>query len=218
MADLKEIISRIDEAVLLRRRRAKETLRSVYRVDSCIVKEFDIPAKCHHYRKPWLTEASARKRIVDKYPGAALGVVERIDGDMRKVFFVKRYMEGKPLQFFRGDDIHGIAKLLAEFHAKGVITDDAHADNFLRTPSGKINCIDFGRAKVFCVTPAPACAVGRELAKLYREGFSCDNDAFQTFLEDYYVQTNASWARRQAIVLCGWVTFFLHSHRRGREK
>lgn len=218
MADLKEIISRIDEAVLLRRRRAKETLRSVYRLDGCIVKEFDIPANCHHYRKPWLTEASALKRIGDKYPGAALGVVERIDGDMRKVFFVKRYMEGKPLKSIGSDDIHGIACLLAELHAMGLITDDAHADNFLCSPSGKINCIDFGRAKVFCVTPAPAFAVGMELAKLYREGFSGDNDAFQTFLQDYYVQSNASWARRQTIVLCGWVTYFLHSHRRGRGK
>ena len=51
-------------------------------------------------------------------------------------FFVKRFMDGTPLDSITKSDTRGIARLLAGIHAKGVVTDDAHADNFLRRPSG----------------------------------------------------------------------------------
>ncbi len=217
-ANLEAIIAKAADMTPLRRRRAKETLRSVFRVDGFIVKEFDIPAKCRRYRRPWLTEARALKRMGDDYPGAALGVAERIDGDVRRVFFVKRFMDGVPLESVSMTDVPAIARLLAGVHANGVITDDAHADNFLRTPSGELAFIDFGRAMVFGVRPAPAFAVGKELAKLYREGFGYDKEVFAAFLREYYGETHASRLRRMAIALGMRTTIFLRTLRKGKGK
>ena len=218
MADLMAIISRTIGATPLRRRRAKETLRSVYRVDGFIVKEFDIPAKCRRYRKPWLREVVGLKRMGDDYPGAALGVVERVEEGTRKVFFVKRFIDGEELKSLGAGDIHGVAHLLAEIHAQGIITDDANVGNFLRTSSGKFHFIDFGRAMVFPFRPSPAWAVGRELAKLYREGFEYDREGFRAFLGEYYSESQASRLRRSAIGICMRVAVFLRTLRKGRGK
>lgn len=219
MVNLIAIISRLDEAALLRRRRARKTLRSVYRVDDYIVKEFDIPAKCRRYRKPWQKEVASLKRMGDDYPGAALGVVECVEEGTRKVFFVKRFIAGEELKSLCRDDIRGVARLLAEIHAKGVITDDANVGNFLRTSSGEYLFVDFGRAMVFPFRPAPAWAVGRELAKLYREGFGDDREvAFHTFLREYYEESHASGLRRLAINVCERAAIFLRTLRKGRGK
>jgi tRNA A-37 threonylcarbamoyl transferase component Bud32 len=221
------IISRLDEAVLLRRRRARETLRSVYRVYGCIVKslddyivkEFDIPAECRRYRKPWQKEVAGLKRMGEGYAGAALGVVERVEEGTRKVFLVRRFIGGEELKSLGVGDIRGVARLLAEIHAKGIITDDANVGNFLRTSSGEFYFTDFGRSMVFPFRPAPAWAVGRELAKLYREGFGADREEiFDAFLCEYYAESHASGLRRFAINVCERTAILLRRLRKGREK
>lgn len=218
-ANLEAIVAKTAGAAPLRRRRARETVRSVYRVDDFIVKEFDIPAGCRRYRRPWRVEAAALGRMGEGYPGAALGTFERVEDGVRKVFFVKRFMEGVPLENVLGaSDIQGIARLLAEIHAKGVVTDDAHADNFLRTPSGTFAFIDFGRAMVFRVRPAPAFAVGKELAKLYREGFGYDKALFSAFLREYGAEARVSRLRRFAIVLGVRTAVFFRTLRKGRGR
>lgn len=216
--NIEAIIGQVAEVPPLRRRRAKETLRSVFRVDRFIVKEFDVPGTCRHYRRPWLTEAEALKRMGEDYPGAALGIVERVEDGLRKVFMVKRFIEGEPLEAIGEQDLPGIASLLADIHGKGIVTDDAHADNFLRMPSGALAFIDFGRAIAFHVRPAPAFAVGKELAKLYREGFGYNRNMFAVFLREYYGETHASRIRRFAIGLGVRMAVFFRTLRKGRGK
>ena len=217
-ATLEAIIGKTAGTTPLRRRRAKETLRSVFRVDGFIVKEFDIPAKCRHYRRPWRTEAAALGRMGADYPGAALGVVERVEDGVRKVFFVKRFIKGEPLEYIAMADVGGVARLLAEIHARGVVTDDAHADNFLRRPSGEFAFIDLGRAMVFRARPAPAFAVGKEFAKLYREGFGYDRGLFDAFLGEYRSVTHASSFRRFLIAVGMRTTIFFRNLHKGRGK
>lgn len=218
MTNLDAIIEKTKGMQPLRRRRAKETLRSVFRVDGFIVKEFDIPAECRRYRKPWRIEADALDRMGDDYPGTALGVVERIEDGVRKVFFVKRFIEGEPLDSIAMADVGGVARLLAEIHASGVVTDDAHADNFLRRPSGEFAFIDLGRAMVFRLRPAPAFAVGKEFAKLYREGFGYDRGLFDAFLGEYHSVAHASFFRRFAIAVGLRTTILFRNLRKGRGK
>ncbi|MBQ6925442.1 MAG: hypothetical protein IJQ73_12450 [Kiritimatiellae bacterium] len=215
---LESIIAQAVQTPPLRRRRAHGTLRSVYHVDAFVVKEFDIPVGEHFYRRPWGTEAAALRRMGDDYPGAVLGVVESFAKDAHKVFLVKRFIEGEPLRMIDEAGAPDVARTLLDIHARGIIMDDAHADNFLRAPSGRVYCIDFGRAMVFGVSPAPAIAVGRELAKLYREGFACDRNAIQPFLDSYFEGAQASWARRVAIAFGGRTTLFLRRLRKGRVK
>jgi hypothetical protein len=137
---------------------------------------------------------------------------------MRKVFFVKRFLDGEPLESIGNEDLPAVARLLAEVHAKGIVTDDAHADNFLKTPSGQFAFIDYGRAMVFGVRPAPAFAVGKELAKLYREGFGYKKDLFHAFLREYYGETHASFPRRLGIAFGVRTAIFFRNLRKGRGR
>lgn len=218
VADLNAIISRTAGTTPLRRRQARETLRSVYRVDGFIVKEFDIPAGCRRYRRPWLVEDAAIRRLGPGYAGASLGVVEQVEGGLRKVFLVKRFVEGVPLAAITAADIPDVARLLSAIHAAGVITDDAHPDNFLRTPSGGLEFMDFGRAKVFPFCPAPAFAVGREFEKLLREGFGRDEALFGAFFRAYCAETRASAPRRVLIVLSARISIMLRAMRKGKGR
>ena len=216
--NLDAIIAETAGAEPLRRRRVRETLRSVYHVGDFIVKEFDIPAAKHFYRRPWGTEAAALRRMGDDYPGALMGVAERFQGDTHNVFLVKRFIEGDVLDAIDAAGAHDVARTLAGIHSKGIIMDDAHADNFLRAKSGEMYCIDFGRAVVFDLAPAPAFAVGKELAKLYREGLGYDKDLFRVFLREYCDETRVSVPRRLAIALGVRSAVFFRNLRKGRGK
>lgn len=218
-AKLDDIIAKAAGMTPLRRRRARETLRLVYPpVDGFIVKEFDIPAECRRYRKPWLKEIAGLKRLGDDYDGAAAGVVERTEGGVRKVFLVRRFIDGAGIDAFSVADMPAMAALLADIHARGVVTDDANIGNFIRTPSGGFAFIDFGRAIVFRRGHASFIAVGRELAKLYREGFNFDKDLMEAFLADYFAAAKASRARRALIIAVCRATLALRALRKGKGR
>ena len=218
VADLNAIISRTAGTTPLRRRQARETLRSVYRVDGFIVKEFDIPAGCRRYRRPWLVEDAAIRRLGPGYAGASLGVVEQVEGGLRKVFLVKRFVEGVPLATITAADIPDVARLLSAIHAAGVVMNDAHADNFLRTPDGGLVCLDFGRSSVFRHGPAPVFAIGRELEHLRREGLECDDGLFDAFMCAYFEEARPARMRRVSIVLSARIAIMLRAMRKGKGR
>lgn len=217
-ADLDAIISAVVATPPLRRRQARETLRSVYRFGGFVVKEFAMPARCRRHRRPWRTEMAALSRFGAGYCGAALGTAERVEGETRKRFLVKCYIEGTPLEHLADGDMADVARLLARIHSCGVITDDAHPDNFLRTPSGGLEFMDFGRAKVFPFRPAPAFAVGREFEKLLREGFGRDEALFGAFFRAYCAEARASAPRRIAIAAATRIAVMLRALRKGRGR
>lgn len=218
MEDLNGIIAAAMATSPVRRRQARETLRSVFLVDGLVVKEFDIPASSRRYRRPWRTEMTALSRFGTDYCGAALGVVERVEGKTRKCFLVKRFIEGTPLETIANADLPDLARLMARIHMRGVITDDAHPDNLLRQPAGGLEFIDFGRAKTFPFRPAPAFAVGREFEKLYREGFGRDEAMFKDFLRAYWTASRTSRPRRLAIIVATRVAVILRALRKGRGR
>ena len=78
--------------------------------------------------------------------------------------------------------------------------------------------MDFGRAMVFWFRPAPAFAVGKELAKLYREGFGYNQVLFRDFLREYYGKTHSSFFRRFAIAFGVRTTIFFRNLRKGKGK
>lgn len=183
---------------LLRKRRAKETLRSVFRVDGrYVAKKFEIPLETRRYRRPWLAEDACLRRLAGDGAPRSLGWFEEIEGDQRVVWLVKEYVAGEPVSAFAPADLPAVAQLLARVHGRGIVTDDANVGNFLRTLDGQMAFLDFGRARLLRGAGLWLdLHVGRELAKLRREGFRWNDDLWRAFLPLYFAALDASPRRR----------------------
>ena len=74
---------------LLRKRRAKETLRSIFRVDGrYVAKKFEIPLDVRRYRRPWLAEDACLRRLDGAGAPRTCGWFEETEADQRVVWLV----------------------------------------------------------------------------------------------------------------------------------
>lgn len=188
---------------LLRKRRAKETLRSVFRVDGrYVAKKFEIPLGTRRYRRPWLAEDACLRRLAGADAPRSFGWFEEIEDGQRVVWLVKEYVAGEPVSAFATGDLPAVARLLARVHGCGIVTDDANAGNFLRTLDGQMEFLDFGRARPYRRAGWRFdAAIGCELAKLRREGFRWDAALWRAFRPLYFAALGASRGRQIRIRL-----------------
>ena len=194
---------------LLRERQAKETRRLVYRVnEQFLVKKFEISHAIQRYRRPWLIEDACLRRLNGDGAPRSFGWYEVIEGDNRVVWLVKDFIDGEPVVAFTLDDLPAVAHLLASIHARGVITDDASAGNFLRVPDGRLVFLDFGRARLRSKNRrCSAETIGWALAKLRREGFNWKKSLWEAFLPLYFSCLGAStWQRTRIRAACAAAT------------
>ena len=202
MSTAQDILAGAQRWELLRKRRAKETLRSVFRVDErYVAKKFEIPLAARRYRRPWLAEDACLRRLDGRGAPRSFGWCEETAGDQRVVWLVKEFVAGEPVETFAATDLPAAARLMAGVHAQAIITDDASAGNFLRTLGGEMQFLDFGRAKLF---RRPGLGfdlnVGWELAKLRREGFRRDISLWNAFVPLYFAALGGSRLRRAFIL------------------
>lgn len=218
---VEKIAAEIDEGKgrLLRSRQAKETMRRVFRIGDYVVKTFEIvPATCTRFRRPWEIESRALQRLGSDYTGIFVGVLEKSNASSRVFYFVKKFVPGVTLDSFSLADMPDVAREMAFFHSRGIITDDANVGNFIRDPSGRILFLDFGRAKIYSEGRAPAHAVGKELAKLFREGCGYDYGLWNIFLPEYYKFSEAGWWRRTRIEFHWRLAKFFRDIRKGKNR
>ena len=168
MPTAQDILAAAQRWELLRKRRAKETLRSVFRVDGrYVAKKFEIPLDVRRYRRPWLAEDACLRRLDGRGAPRTCGWFEETEADQRVVWLVKEFVAGAPVETFAAADLPAAARLLAGVHAQAVVTDDASAGNFLRAPDGRMAFLDFGRARLYPRAGLHLdAAIGWELAKL----------------------------------------------------
>ncbi|NLB66008.1 MAG: hypothetical protein GX803_06025 [Lentisphaerae bacterium] len=196
-----ELAGSPDAWQLLRRRQARETLRSVYRAnDRFIVKQFETHASLPRYRRPWLIEDSALRRLNGRGAPRTFGWHEQTTPELHTVWLIKEFIDGEPVARFTPEDLPELAQLLAHIHGAGVMTDDNNISNFLRAADGRLIFLDFGSARLtrrerLC----SARLIGRDLAKLRREGFNWNAKLFTAFLPLYFDALGASRPRRAAI-------------------
>lgn len=201
---------------LLRKRRAKETQRSVFRVDGhYVVKKFEIPLDVRSYRRPWLAEDACLRRLDGDGAPRSFGWLEETEADQRIVWLVKAFVAGNPVDTFAAADLPAAARLMARIHDQRIITDDASAGNFLRTLDGEMQFLDFGRARLFR-RPGLWCDlhVGWELAKLRREGFRWNDELWQAFIPLYVEARGGSRLRRACILAAASVSVALRMARK----
>ena len=187
---------------LLRERRAGATLRSVLRIDGRFVaKKFSVPAHARRFPRPWIAEDACLRVLDGNGAPRSLGWFEETTTSGLVAWLVKEYVEGTTVERFVPDDIPALALLMARIHAAKVATDDANASNFLRLPGGAFVFLDFGRARLHSRRGWRFdAAVGRELAKLRREGFFWDDALWSSFLPAYFDAARASAFRRFRIL------------------
>ena len=201
---------------LLHKRRAKETQRSVFRVDGhYVVKKFEIPLDVRSYRRPWLAEDACLRRLDGDGAPRSFGWLEETETDQRVVWLVKEFVAGEPVDTFAAADLPAAARLMARIHDRLLVTDDASAGNFLRTLGGEMQFLDFGRARLF---RRPGLGfdlhVGWELAKLRREGFRWNDKLWQAFVPLYVEARGGSRLRRARILAACSVSVALRRARK----
>lgn len=203
MSTAHDILAGAQRWELLRQRRAKETLRSVFRVDDrYVVKKFEVPLAARRYRRPWLAEDACLRRLDGRGAPRSFGWHEETEANRRVVWLVKEYIAGTPVETFAAADLPAAACLLAGVHARAVVTDDASAGNFLRVSDGQMAFLDFGRARLYPRADLRLeAAIGWELAKLRREGFRWDAALWRAFLPLYFDALGASRGRQTRIRL-----------------
>ena len=216
MSTAQDILDAAQRWELLRKRRAKETLRSVYRVDErYVAKKFEIPLAARRYRRPWLAEDACLRRLDGDGAPRSLGWLEETEADQRVVWLVKEFVAGAPVETFAAADLPAAARLMARIHNRLIITDDASAGNFIRTLDGGMQFLDFGRARIF---RRPGLGfdlhVGWELAKLRREGFRWNAPLWDAFVPLYFAALGSSRLRRARILAAGSVSGALRMARK----
>lgn len=182
-----------------------------------LVKAFEYPEGAKPHSRPWERERAALLRLDGEKAAAETGILERREGGMRRVWFVRPFVEGESVEAFGREEAGEAGRLLAGLHARGVMTDDASAGNFLRKAGGGLQFMDFGRAKVYRGA-VPAWMAGKELAKFFREGLGYDREACRECLRAYWEAARPGWLRRK-MVEAGWrAAVFFRNLRKGRGK
>ena len=216
MSTAQDILAGAQRWELLRKRRAKETQRSVFRGDGhYVVKKFEIPLDMRSYRRPWLAEDACLRRLDGHGAPRSFGWFEETEADQRVVWLVKEFVAGEPVETFAAADLPAAARLLARIHERLLITDDASAGNFIRTRDGELRFLDFGRAQLF---RRPGLwfdlHVGWELAKFRREGFRWDDELWQAFIPLYVEARGGARLRRARILAAASVSVALRMTRK----
>ncbi len=187
----------------VRQRWRKNTLREVYfGEDGTVIKRYWVSPGARLYPKPWLREHEALLQLDGLGFPRSHGLHERPFKRGREIILIRDYVEGRVIDHVSISDATQIGSLLARMHSAGVIMDDAALDNFVRSEDGKIQCIDFGCAKV--LNWCPVClsyACGEELAKLERKVIRGNESCWKAFVDSYFKTRNVNIVLRGAIWL-----------------
>lgn len=183
---------------LLRKRQAKKFHRSVFRVDgNYVVKKFEISIDVRFYPRPWQAEDACLRLLGGCGAPRSYGWFEEVENGHRVVWLVKEYVPGTSMEYFRNSDMPAIASLMAGIHKRRIFTDDASIGNIIRTLDGHMVFLDFGRAvRMGKYCQCLDARIGRELAKLRREGFRWDTALWNEFLPLYFNALGCSGGRR----------------------
>jgi len=198
------------QGTCMRQRWRKNTLREVYfRDDGKVTKRYWIRPGARRYPKPWVREHEALLRLDgDGFPRTH-GLQERPFDRGREFLLIRDFVEGKVMAHVSVSDAQQIGGLMARMHRAGVIMDDAALDNFVKDDNGRIQCIDFGCAKLFSTCkPCLAYAAGEELSKLRRKTFHENEECWEAFKKSYFLARNAH-------PLMKWVTWLGYGISRG---
>ncbi len=177
---------------LIRQRWRKNTLREVYfNDDGTVTKRFWVRPGTRRYPKPWIAEHKALLKLDGLGFPKTYGLKERPFERGQEILFVRDFVDGHVMGSVSVDDATKLGELMARMHGAGVVADDAALDNFVKNSAGKIQCIDFGCAKLFGkYNPLRFYVAGEELNKLRRKTLHENLKIWKIFVESYLANSN----------------------------
>lgn len=217
--EVRRLLAASDSRRPLSHRQAGETLREVFRLGRHhVLKRFTIPLACRNFRRPWIREHEALARLDGWSAPRTVGYVEDHDEQRRIVRYVREYVSARPVVAIDESVLREMATLLAGFHRRCVITDDALLQNFMRTRDGRLIFIDMGRARVFRPrSPLILPGVALELTKFRRASLAGDEAQFSAFLSAYGESSHLGAGSRVIVRALARFLIWQRRVRRGRN-
>ena len=187
-AAVRRILAERRESRLLAERQARDSYRRVSLLDDrYVLKEFIYGPGARPERRPWRSEHAALTHLADPTLPASVGYLsEATDGEWR-VRYLRGYVPGVALEGFDAASAAEAGVLLAGLHARGVVTDDALTQNFMRAPDGSLFFLDYGKARIFSPrNPLRLVWIALEHCRFLRAALDGDDGLWAVFREAYF--------------------------------
>lgn len=186
-ARVREILAGAVMPTPVRVRESRGIAREVFLLDSrYVVKRYTCAVRPRAARRPWFMEDAALRRLEGGGAPLPVGFVEeRSDGRLRATL-VRGFVVGTPVEKLDAELVTEMAASIAAIHGRGVITEDAHRENFVRTTDGSLAFVDFGKARTFGRgNPLLYAGIAFDLHRLYRAALDRDASLWRRFYEAY---------------------------------
>jgi hypothetical protein len=185
----------------LGRSQSGDTLREVLRLGrSHVLKRYTMPLDARRHRRPWLREHEALECLAGWHAPRTVGYAEETDGQRRIVCYVREYVPARPIVAVDLAALGEMATLLAGYHRRAVVTDDALLQNFMRTRDGSLIVVDMGRARLFRPrSPLLPLGIALELTKFRRASLGGDDALFSAFITTYFEASHLGTAGRAVV-------------------
>jgi len=182
---------------LIRRKKKKNIIHEIYLWDQMLVKRFIKTAPWPDTRQVWRIEHKALQRLDGLTVPKTYGFVKKKCNGATEIIYAREYLDGKPVKQFEIEDMDPMARMMAQIHQQGVVTRDPSLENFIKTDTGKILFIDFGRSIILNPkNPVIIDYMGKELSRLWRYAFAGDEELYTRFRDKYFESLSCSPARR----------------------
>lgn len=193
-AAVRQIIAGTKERRLLAERRARDGERSVELLDGqYVLKQFTYTGGEQPARRPWQQEHAALIHLSDPSLPASVGYVADTSPSGWRVSYVRGFVQGEPLERFDPASVVEAGELLARLHARGVVTDDALTQNFMRAPDGRLFFLDFGKARIFAPgNPLLVAWTALEHCRFLRASIGGDTEMWSLFRDAYFAALGRS--------------------------
>lgn len=186
----------IEDVELIKRRWVYRTLREVFRTpNGFILKRYANAPGRNDMRRVWQREDGALRELAGLPVPNTSGFVQfRNHWGKQSILYARSLVPGSPITDINQPLLEKIGHLLASFHRRGIITQDASPDNFLleENTDQTLWFIDFGRARHYRSANALYwTSIGKEFA-LLQYHFGLSSAQMASLLAAYWQQSSHS--------------------------
>ena len=185
---VRRLVAQARERRLLAARTAREGSRRVELLDGrYVLKQFTYGPRERPRRRPWRHEHAALRQLSDPRLPSSIGYATEADPSGWTVSYVRSFVPGEPVTGFDAGSAAEAGGVLARLHARGVVTNDALTQNFLRGPDGHLFFLDFGKAQILPLrSPRLPARAALEHCRFLRASLAGDRRLWEAFRRAYF--------------------------------
>ena len=187
-AAVRRSLAGLRESRLLAERQARDSYRRVSLLgERYVLKEFIYGPGTRPDRRPWRREHAALAHLADPTLPTSVGYLSETTDDGWRVRYLRGFVPGVALEGFDAASAAEAGVLLAGLHTRGVVTDDALTQNFMRAPDGRLFFLDYGTSRIFSPrNPLLLVWIALEHCRYLRASLGGDAELWAAFREAYF--------------------------------